>query len=327
MDLHKLGIQRVRIPLPFRLNHVNCYLAKGAKGWAIIDAGLGYDVTRETWERVFSENGLKATDIQHIYLTHHHPDHYGFLGQLQSWTGAEVWASRQSMLLAQSSWSEDQLQKLKFNYLRCGIPHDVAEKMDEEGRRFIERVKPHAAIDHFIEEGDEFRFGALVYKAVHTPGHALGHMALWNEKTKVMIGGDQVLSKITPNISYRFSGSPNPLKDYLDSLRYLKDLGVEFVIPGHGHSFDGAKERIDSIIHHHDERFARVLQLLTSSVDGLGREKKTAYDLCLNLFDTELDAYTMRPAIGETLSHLMYLIHAGRVWMEERKGILFFSAV
>lgn len=330
LSLHDLGLQQVRLPLPFKLNHINCYLSEGPNGWDIIDAGLGDDATRGAWEKTFLENGIEASDIQRIYLTHHHPDHYGFLGELQKWTGAEVYASEQSKRQAHNNWTNERLDEMKLNYLRSGIPEHLVQKMDSIGRQFTQWVTPHATIDHVIEEGDAFRFGELTYKTIHTPGHAKGHMALWNEEHKVMIGGDQVLSKITPNISYQLTGHhDNPLQDYLNSLQDIKRLGVELFIPGHGQPFTNIEERIDFITRHHHERLNVVLELLAKSSEALSAGtdtvNKTAYEISDHLFFRKLDAYEMRPGIGEALAHLQYLVHTEDIRMKEEQGLLYFA--
>lgn len=76
--LEKLGVEAVRIDLPFRLNHVNCFMAENEQGWTVIDAGLNNDDTRALWERKL--DGKKVTDL---LVTHYHPDHFGYAGGLQ----------------------------------------------------------------------------------------------------------------------------------------------------------------------------------------------------------------------------------------------------
>jgi glyoxylase-like metal-dependent hydrolase (beta-lactamase superfamily II) len=325
VELKDLEIIRVRIPLPFRLNHVNCYLAKGAEGWTILDAGLGYDMTRETWKKTFTEHGLKPTDIKQIYLTHYHPDHYGFCGELQQWTGAKVYMSRRSYEQAQTMWTEERFVNAKQNYIRSGIPEPVAEQIDVMGRRFSGWVRPHATADHWIEEGDTFQFGALTYEAVHTPGHADGHMCLINKAEKVWIAADHLLAKITPNITYTIKGKGDPLKDYLNSLRRIKDFDLDYVIPGHGSTFTDVTKRINEVLDHHDKR----LSLVMESVKGNGSDSSTggkdAYQVCQDLFSKQLNEHEIRFAIGETLAHLQYLVNEGEIQQEEVEGILYFS--
>ena len=87
--LTNIGVTQVTIPLPFRLNHVNCFLAEGARGWTIIDAGLNTKVSRDSWQPIIAKHGVKD-----IILTHYHPDHFGYAGTLQQLTDAEVWMTK-----------------------------------------------------------------------------------------------------------------------------------------------------------------------------------------------------------------------------------------
>src|SRR5690625_3480770 len=75
--LEKLGVQLIKLDLPFRLNHVNCFLAEGEQGWAVIDAGLHNEATVKRWEQALA--GKVVTDL---YVTHYHPDHFGYIGGL-----------------------------------------------------------------------------------------------------------------------------------------------------------------------------------------------------------------------------------------------------
>jgi glyoxylase-like metal-dependent hydrolase (beta-lactamase superfamily II) len=319
LELNDLGIIPIRIPLPFRLNHVNAYLAQGSDGWTILDTGLGYDVTKETWLKVFEEHGLNAEEVTKIYITHFHPDHYGFCGELQQWTGAKVYMSRRTLEYVERTWTEDEFAKAKQNYTRCGIPDDLVDQVDHLSRRFMEWVSPHARANEFIEEGDKLEFGTLTYEAVHTPGHADGHMSLVNKDGGVWIAGDHLLSKITPNITYSFSEQENPLKDYMDSLIRLKAYDFQYVIPGHGSPFTHANQRIDEVLTHHEERLQRVL-------DSLKGSRKNPYEVCSDLFNKRLNEHEMRFAIGEALAHLQYLVKEGKVQQGEADGILYYES-
>src|SRR5690625_518408 len=82
--LEKLGVQLVKLDLPFRLNHVNCFLAEGEDGWVVIDAGLHNEATIKRWEQALA--GKTVTDL---YVSHYHPDHFGYIGGLQQKMGVE----------------------------------------------------------------------------------------------------------------------------------------------------------------------------------------------------------------------------------------------
>jgi hydroxyacylglutathione hydrolase len=47
-----------------------------------------------------------------------------------------------------------------------------------------------ASHDGFLEEEDTVKFGNQVWKTLFVPGHSPGHIAFYNEKEKILIGGD-----------------------------------------------------------------------------------------------------------------------------------------
>lgn len=315
MDLNELNIIPHRIPLPFRLNHVNCFLAKGEEGWTIIDAGLGYQITRDSWEEVFNTHNIKPEDVKTILLTHFHPDHYGFCGSLQAWTGAQVLMSEAGYQASQEAWAPEQFEKQKANFTLCGVPPHLVEDIYASSYQFYDWVRPHITSQRFVQEGDYFNFAGLSFETVHTSGHAEGHICLYNKEKKILFAGDQVLPKITPNISYLFSGDPNPLQSFIHSLEKLKKLDIEFAIPSHGTPFTNVHERIEELIKHHQLRLEELLDIISNASNS------NAYGITLKLFRPELNTHDLRFAIGETMSHLQYLIHQGEIAQENVNGV------
>src|SRR5699024_6723479 len=139
------------------------------------------------------------------------------------------------------------------------------------------------------------------------------------KERNMLLSTDHVLPKITSNISYWFHGDPNPLKSYLHSLKKVRKLGADLVVPSHGKPFYGAKDRIDEITKHHEERLDILLEGIT---DGA-----TIYDACGKLFRKELNVHETRFAIGETFAHLEYLRNNGDCEREMQDGIYWYDIV
>ncbi|MEZ2659009.1 MBL fold metallo-hydrolase [Aneurinibacillus aneurinilyticus] len=303
--MNEYGIYQVTIPLPFRLNHVHCYLAQHNGAWTVIDTGLNRDMTRETWQTAFQEHGIKPQDVENIILTHYHPDHFGYAGGMQEWTGADVYISNKSKERALFSWTAENFAYNRQFYLAAGMPDTVVEQLGENDDMFYKLVRPFPKQTKPIVEGGTYRIGELVYEAIHTPGHAEGHMCFYNKEEKVLLAGDHLLKKISPNISYHGHGDSNPLHTYLTSLEKIKALDIVLVIPGHGPVFTEAQERIEELVRHHEERLAFVLDVLDSEM--------TAYEISQKLFSHVLTVHEQRFAIGETLAHLNYLEEKGEI--------------
>lgn len=292
--LGQLGIIQVTQDLPFRLNHVNCFLAEGDSGWTIIDTGLHQKQTIERWN-----DHLTDKTISDIIITHYHPDHYGYAGALQEKTKANLSMTQIDYQTAKHAWTKEFIHSFYTYYNWAGVPKTLSEQMIKNNETFISKVTPHPTVDHYLEEGDILRFGHYDYEVIFTPGHSSGLVCLFNEEKSVIISTDHILPRITPNISYWFVGDPNPLETYLNSLKKIKKYDADFVIPSHGDPFYGANERVDEIIKHHNERLEQMLM----NLEG----KMTVFEVCQQLFPFKLTIHEMRFAIGETLSHLEYL--------------------
>ncbi len=312
--LNELGIHMIKLDLPFRLNHVNCFLAEGASGWTVIDTGLHNAKTAARWEQELA--GKEVTDI---LITHYHPDHFGYAGGLQAKTGAKLTMSEIDADAGLNAWKESTIRSIRAGYKAAGIPVSLADSMEENTQAFIPRVTPYPRFDRYFREGEKVQIGKLEYEVIFTPGHADGLIVFFNEEKSVLLSTDHILPKITPNISHWFHGNPDPLASFLDSLKKIEKLDVGFVIPSHGKPFYGANERISEIKKHHAER-------LEQTMDAL-QEAGTVYEMCEKLFSKKLTVHELRFAVGETLAHLEYLRRRGNCLREESRGQWIYSAV
>lgn len=306
--LEKLGIDIVRLRLPFRLDHVNCLLAEGENGWSIIDTGLNDRRTRATWKDVFAKK-----ELTNIYVSHYHPDHFGYAGQLQQETNATVFMTEEDEFSAKTVWEKSFIQVIRENYAMYGVPDGTANEMTENTEGFLKVITPYPNVTKHMTEGDKIVFGKEEYEIIQAPGHADGLVVFYNEAKNVLLSTDHILPDITPNVSYWFHGLENPLQAYKDSLVKIKKLNVEFVIPSHGEPFFDANGRIDEILRHHDERIEFVL-------DQVDKET-TAYLMSENLFTFEMDTHEKRFALGESIAHLEYLVVKGYMKKELSDGI------
>ena len=312
--LEKLGVEAIRIDLPFRLNHVNCFLAENGQGWTVIDAGLNNDATRALWERE-----LEDKHITEILVTHYHPDHFGYAGGLQEKTGAKVRMTQIDAEAGMASWADSFLESIPENYRASGIPESQARQMAKNTEEFKPLVSPLPKIEQYLSEGDFVQIGRYEYRVISTPGHSDGMICFYNEEHRTLFSADHILPKITPNISYWFHGDEDPLTSYLESLRKVRELDAELVIPSHGKPFYGANQRIDELLVHHDERLDETLEAIT--------EPKSIFEACETLFQRPLNVHEMRFAVGETLAHLEHLRHKKECRREMANGIWLYEKV
>ena len=312
--LGKLGVEAVRIDLPFRLNHVNCFMAENERGWTVIDAGLNNDQTRALWDRKLADK--KVTDL---LVTHYHPDHFGYVGGLQEKTGAKVRMTEIDAQAGMDAWAAPFLESIPGNYRASGIPEEQASQMAKNTEEFKALVSPLPQIGEYMSEGDLVQIGHFEYQVIFTPGHSDGMICFYNKEQRTLFSADHILPKITPNISYWFHGNADPLASYQDSLNKVRELDAELVIPSHGKPFYGANQRIDELLAHHDERLDETFEAINKPT--------SIFRACENLFHRPLTVHEMRFAVGETLAHLENLRHKKECLREMVDGIWLYEKV
>jgi glyoxylase-like metal-dependent hydrolase (beta-lactamase superfamily II) len=306
------GIRWIRMPLPFQLNHINLWLLDDGPGVTVVDTGVGLPPTRALWEALFAGE-LADRPLVRVVVTHFHPDHMGNAEWLMQQFGVELWAPQAEWLMAQLAWrgmgGNDSELRLG-HYRRHGVPADRLEAFRERGNHYRQLVPTVAPQVRAVREGDVLTVGGRRWHAFTVLGHAPEHACLHCPEAGVLISGDQVLPRITTNVSvWPDQPRANPLRLYLDSLPRFRALDdATLVLPSHGLPFRGLHARVGHLRHHHDDRLAE-------TVDALA-EPRTAFEIVPVLFRRQLDAHQLGFAIGEALAHLHYLEAEGQVARE-----------
>ncbi|HZG56506.1 MBL fold metallo-hydrolase [Paenibacillus sp.] len=320
------GIWQVKVPLPFPLLWVNAYVVRGADGAVdIVDPGLRTALAEARWAEAAEAVGFRWRDVRSIVLTHHHPDHYGLAGWMQERSGAPVRLSAAARAQAETLWGEgawrETAEATLALFARHGYPEAEEPAMREHLGSFLPMVTPHPApalVEH-LAYGASVTLGDRSYDALHTPGHAAGHLSFWDASTGRLFCGDHVLPGITPNVSLLPFGDTDPLGTYLASLDEAEPLPVTLAFPGHREPFAHYAERVRAIRAHHDERLARMEAALSAPMTG--------YALCRALFGDKLSVHQLRFALAETLAHLAYLERRGRIAAsEDAAGCILYAA-
>jgi glyoxylase-like metal-dependent hydrolase (beta-lactamase superfamily II) len=302
------GIRWLRMPLPFQLDHINLWLLADGDGWTAVDTGVALPPTRERWERLFV-HGLDGKPIRRVLVTHFHPDHIGNAAWLtERWT-APLWCTQTEWLAAEyalRSRDDADLDRRVVHYRKHGIAQHHLLKIRARGNHYPGLVAGLPFEFMPIADGETVSIGGRRWRIITARGHSPEHACLFSEEARALIAGDQVLPKITTNVSvWPERPHENPLRYYLDSLaRFLTLPADTLVLPSHGLPFRGLHHRLSTLVQHHDARLAEAADALI--------EPKSGAELIPVLFRRELDTHQLGFAIGETLAHLNFLEAEGR---------------
>lgn len=303
------GIHWVRLPLPFQLNHINVWAIEDGDGLSIIDTGINSVDVQGLWQSVWKSLGDRP--VKRVFVTHLHPDHVGLAGWICEKFSAPLLMSRTDYLLcrtlvmdtgqpapeegvafyAAAGWSPASLDvyKKRFGGFGAGV-----YKLPQSYIRLI--------------EGQEYLIGKHKWRVVVGRGHAPEHACLWCPDLGVMISGDQILPRISSNISV-FPTEPeaNPLQEWLDSCKSLRTSIPDetLILPSHNEPFFGVRTRMTQLIDDHESGMQKILELCV--------EPKRAVSVFPALFRTKITAGNYGMATGESLAHLNCLLARGKL--------------
>lgn len=308
-------IIQIRLPLPFALKNVNCYLVRDGDKWCIFDTGLHTPAAQAVWRKAFRRLQIGPGEVSRIVLTHCHPDHYGMAGWLQQHFSTNQPEHIPPVLVAEREYQNaqnifqhglDLAPILHSFFSQCGLPRQTSESILGNLADIRSATQPHPKIVQFLAPGQTLPVGSFTFQVIHTPGHSDGHLVFYDASARLILCGDQVLMGITPNISQWPLTDHNPLGGYLHSLEQLARLDIDAALPGHKKLIDNWRGRIAELQAHHEERLAH----MKSAIDG----GATAFEVCTRVFDVDaLTSHEIRFAVTETLAHLEYLVDAAEL--------------
>lgn len=305
------GVRWLQMPLPMALDHINLYLLEDTDGWWIIDTGIKVDPTQALWEKLFATE-LDGKPVKAVLSTHYHPDHIGMAGWLCDLWRVPFYMTQTEYL---SGLSFSRTSKGDFGWTtelhmrRSGYTEAQIDQSREGFGGFGSIIHPMPNSFRRLSDGDRLSINGNSWRVVVGRGHSPEHACLYSEALNILISGDQVIPRITSNISVMgFEPEANPLRDWLQSLEHLlEELPADCVVlPAHNAPFTGLHRRLRYLIEHHEDH---LLALEEACLEG-GR---TAIDLLPVLFKRKLDKHSLGLAVGECIAHLNYLLFRGQV--------------
>ena len=308
------GVMWLRLPLPYRLDHVNIYLIQDGDGWATIDTGLGTDECRAAWEAALA-GPLAGQPLTRMIVTHFHPDHVGLAGWLAERFGLRLSMPRPEYLYSmalQHAPGDLGAEMHRPFYLRHGLAPEITELVLSRGHEYLSRTTGVPVTYHRIQHGDVMQIGKRKFEILTGGGHALEQAMLHQREDRLFFAADQVIARISPNVSvHAMEPDLDALGIYLTSLRALRQTvpADVLVLPGHGLPFYGLHTRIDELIEHHGLRCGEI------AVACRGRALSVAQILPF-VFQRVLDEHQTSFAFGEVLAHVNHMLGRGELVLE-----------
>ncbi|WGH79679.1 MBL fold metallo-hydrolase [Jannaschia ovalis] len=318
------GVLWARLPLPMALDHVNIYFLREPGGWTMVDTGFD---TRRTRAIVgaLEAGPLGGLPIQRVLVTHHHPDHIGLAGLLQA-RGAELLATRTAWLMARMLVLDEQPLPTSETLDYCrrwGMdPEVLARRAAERPFNFADVVAPLPVGFTRIAEDETLELGGRCWRVARGDGHAPEHAVLFETEGDLVLGGDQLLPGISPNLGlYPTEANGDPVGDWLAACARLAPLARadQLVLPGHKTPYRGLPTRLASLRDNHVTALNRLEDHLATP--------RTGGECFAPLFKRRVDDGMYGLAFFEAIAHLRHLHLQGRAIRETRAdGVWTFRA-
>ncbi len=330
----------VPVPIPRNpLRYTLTYLLAQPGGLVVVDPGWESEPGWAALESGMRQLGASWSDVAGVVVTHVHPDHHGLSRRVREESGGWVAmhpaeaGSLPGRLSTREAVTHDEAW-----FRGCGVPAEVTREL----RMTVEMLGPFARMarpDVLLEDTDRVPGGD--WRAVWTPGHTAGHICLHHAGAGLLLTGDHVLPRISPNISlHPFTEDP-PLAAYLESLRRVAAYDAAEALPAHEYRFTGLASRVESLLVHHEERCAEIEAVLgalgaggvgggadAAGGDG-GAGEPTVWRVTERLTWSRgwaaVQGFMRRVAVAETAAHLQYLAGLGRVRARQVDGTWLFA--
>jgi len=304
------GIHCLRIPTPFAVGRVNCYLLED-RPLTLIDTGPNSGKALDELQGQLGQRGHSIDDIELVIVTHQHIDHLGLVEIVVEHSGAEVAALG---LAAErlANFGEDAEREDEFAVdlmLRNGIPSEVAFALQSVSRSF-RGWGSRAEVTRPLADGEEIAFGDRTLQALHRPGHSPSDTVFWDAERRILIAADHLIAHISSNplIARPLDGSTErtqALVTYIESMRKTRELPAEIVLSGHGEPIVDHVALIDDRLAKHQRRKEKIHGLIAE-------QPRTGYELAQAIWGNVAVTQAFL-TLSEVIGHADLLVNEGRV--------------
>jgi glyoxylase-like metal-dependent hydrolase (beta-lactamase superfamily II) len=304
------GIHRLRIPTPFAVGRVNCYLLEDSP-LTLVDTGPNSGKALDELQGQLGERGHSIDDLELVILTHQHIDHLGLVEIIVEHSGADVAAIG---LAAErlANFNEDAEREDAFAVdlmLRNGIPPEVAHALQSVSRSF-RGWGARARITRPLEDGQLLPFESRTLQALHRPGHSPSDTVFWDQERRILLAADHLIAHISSNplIARPLDGSSDrtqALVTYIESMKKTREMPAEFVLSGHGEPIVDHVALIDDRLAKHERRKEKIYLLIAE-------RPRTGYEIAQAIWG-DVAVTQAFLTLSEVIGHADLLVNEGRV--------------
>ncbi len=301
------GIHCIPIPTPFLVGRVNCYLIEDDP-LTLVDTGPNSGKALDELEQALAARGHRIEDLGLIVVTHQHIDHIGLLEVLARRSGAEVaaLARLQGYLGDYRGAAERDDAFAVALMLRHGIPADVTQALRAVSSAF-RGWGSGAPVTRPLGDDSRLALRDRTLSVMHRPGHSPSDTVFWDERRRILLGGDHLIKHISSNplIARPLDGDdptaavaerPQALRTYVASLAATRELDARIVLSGHGEPVTDHRRLID-------ERFSLTERRARKIHGLLGDERLTAHELAQRMWGNVAVTQAFL-TLSEVLGHL-----------------------
>jgi glyoxylase-like metal-dependent hydrolase (beta-lactamase superfamily II) len=304
------GIHCLRIPTPFAVGRVNCYLLEDGP-LTLVDTGPNSGKALDELQGQLASLGHSIDDLELVILTHQHIDHLGLVEIIVQHSGAEV-AAIGVAAERLANFGEDAEREDEFAVelmLRNGIPAEVAHALQSVSRSF-RGWGSRAEVTRPLSDGEQIEFRDRRLEVFHRPGHSPSDTVFWDADRRILIAADHLIAHISSNplISRPLDGSSRrtqALVTYIESMRRTREMPAEFVLSGHGEPIVDHVALIDDRIANHERRKEKIYRLIAE-------RPRSGYEVAQAIWGNVAVTQAFL-TLSEVIGHADLLVNEGRV--------------
>ena len=318
------GIHCLRIPTPFAVGRVNCYLIED-EPLTLVDTGPNSGKALDELESQLAERGHSIDELELLIITHQHIDHLGLAEIVVQRSGARV-AALGIAAERLANFDEDAEAEDRFAVdlmLRNGIPEEVTVALRSVSRSF-RGWGSHVTVTHTLADGQALPFRDRTLQAIHRPGHSPSDTVFWDAERRILIAADHLIAHISSNplLTRPLDGSderPQALVTYIESMRKTREMPIEIVLSGHGDPVVDHVALIDDRIAKHDRRKEKIYKLIAE-------RPRNAYEIAQAIWGNVAVTQAFL-TLSEVIGHADLLVNEGRVREADAGDVIYYEVI